>query len=81
MWVSHRSSQDYFLEFTQELNAPIAMYMAQNGDFINGNVVNPLWLTELAPHVMMINPSVEVYMLDNTGSVIGQSPNGEDLAK
>jgi len=77
MWLSHRTSQDYFLEFTQQLNAPIAMYMADNGDFITGDEVNPLWLSELAPHVMMINPSIEVYMLDNTGAIIGSPPNNE----
>ncbi len=81
LWLSHRNSQDYFLEFTQQLNAPIAMYMAENIDFVDSNVVNPLWLQELAPHVMMINPSVEVYLLDKTGNVIGSSPDISGLAR
>jgi signal transduction histidine kinase len=81
LWLSHKNSQDYFLEFTQQLNAPIAMYMAENIDFVDNNVINPLWLQELAPHVMMINPSVEVYLLDQSGTIIGSSPENTKLAK
>ena len=81
LWLTHRSSQDYFLEFTQRLNAPIAMYMAENGGFIENDAVSPAWLEDLAPHVMMINPSVEVYMLDRNGLVIASAPDNVQLTR
>ena len=81
LWLSNRSSQDYFLEFTQQLNAPIAMYMVENGGFIENNALNPVWLNELAPHVMMVNPSVEVYMLDSEGVIISGSPENSAIKR
>lgn len=70
LWISHRSSQNYFLEFTQELNSPIAMYMAENANLIRDNQPDSVALASLASHVMVINPSVEVYLLDMEGKVL-----------
>ena len=81
LWLSHRSSQNYFLEFTQELNAPIAMYMVENGTFLEDGTTNTTWLENLAPHVMMINPSVEVYMLDLNGNIIANSPENKQIIR
>ena len=81
LWISHRSSQNYFLEFTQQLNAPIAMYMVENGSFLENGTTNTTWLENLAPHVMMINPSVEVYMLDSSGNIIANSPENKQIIR
>lgn len=70
LWVSHRNSRDYFLEFTQQLNSPIAMYMADNADLIVDRQVNTEAFAKLIGHVVVINPSVEVYLLDPQGRVM-----------
>ncbi|MBX2824108.1 MAG: HAMP domain-containing histidine kinase [Gammaproteobacteria bacterium] len=75
LWLSYRSSQDYILEFTQKLNRPIAMYMAESVEWVVDGELNPSALEDLTPHVMMINPSLEVYLLDASGQVI--SPTGQ----
>ena len=70
LWISHRSSQNYFLEFTQRINSPIAMYMADNAHLVKDNQADSQALAELSSHVMIINPSVEVYLIDMDGEVI-----------
>ena len=73
LWIAHRSAVEYFLEFTQRLNAPIAMYMAANSELVKDGAINAVALADLAEHVMMINPSVEVYLLDPEGYVMAQA--------
>ena len=70
LWLSQRSSQSYFLEFTQKLNRPIAMYIAENTQLFKDGVPDPEALERLAPHVMMINPGLEVYLLDPDGQIL-----------
>lgn len=77
LWVSHRNSRDYFLEFTQQLNGPIAMYMADNADLIVNRQINTAAFAKLTGHVMVINPSVEVYLLDTEGKVIESVDNAQ----
>ena len=61
------------LELTQRLNEPVARYMVENVDFATADGLSGEALAELAPHVMTINPSVEVYLLDPTGLVVAQA--------
>ena len=78
--IANRSQQRYFEEFTQELNRPAAMYMAnQTRLFVDGQP-DVQALGELASHVMMINPSLQVYLLDHQGMVVG-AMNGATEAR
>lgn len=70
LWVSHSNSRNYFLEFTQQLNSPIAMYIADNAELTVDRQLNTEILAQLIEHVVVINPSVEVYLLDPDGKVI-----------
>lgn len=81
LFLTQRSAEKYFLEFTQQLNAPIAMYMAENGGLSISLREQEQGLSELASHVMIINPSVEVYLLDKTGRIIGHSQAPEKLQR
>ena len=72
--IGHRSQQRYFEEFTQELNRPVAMYIANQARlFVNGQPDKQA-LAELASHVMMINPSLDVYLLDPQGGILAAAP-------
>jgi len=57
------------------------MYMVENGIFLEDGTTNTTWLEDLAPHVMMINPSVEVYMLDLNGNIIANSPENKQIIR
>ena len=57
LWVSHRNSRDYFLEFTQQLNSPIAMYMAENADLIEDRQINTQAFTKLIDCFLYTSPS------------------------
>ena len=73
--IGHRSQQRYFEEFTQELNRPVAMYMAnQTRLFVDGQPDKQA-LVDLASHVMMINPSLDVYLLDPLGRILAAAPS------
>ena len=75
--IGHRSQQRYFEEFTQVLNRPIAMYIAnQTHLFVDGRPDKQA-LAELASHVMMINPSVDVYLLDLQGNILAAAPSND----
>ncbi|ASJ71872.1 sensor histidine kinase [Granulosicoccus antarcticus] len=68
--IGHRSQQRYFEEFTQELNRPVAMYMVnQTRLFIDGKPDKQA-LAELAVHLAMINPSLDVFLLDPQGNIL-----------
>ncbi len=81
-WViAHQSQQQYFEEFTQELNRPVAMYMAQQVPLLVNGRPDSEVLAELASHVMMVNPSLEVYLLDEHGTVIATALGDNQLRK
>lgn len=79
LWDTHRSSERYLLEFTQQLNSPIAMYMAENAHLVNAQGLDREALRELASHVMIVNPSAEVYLLDPNGKVVAHSRNDSEI--
>jgi len=61
----------YYEELTQRLNAPIAMYVTEQRTLINNGVPDLDGLKTLASTAMVINPSVEIYLLDAAGNVLG----------
>ena len=61
----------YYEELTQSLNAPIAMYVTEQRQLISDNVANIADLHDLAAHAMVINPTAEIYLLDDEGQVLG----------
>ncbi len=67
------STQNYYEEITQRLNASIAMYVTGERQLIENDVVNDEALLLLAQQAMVINPTVEIYLLDKQGSILGHS--------
>lgn len=61
----------YYEDLTQRLNASLAMYIANDKPLLeNGRVVADT-LSELATRAMTINPTAEIYLLDNDGAILG----------
>ena len=71
--VERYSTQNYYEEITQRLNSSIAMYVTGERQLIENNVVNDEALSLLAQQAMVINPTVEIYLLDKEGKILGHA--------
>ena len=67
------STRLYYEEITQRLNASIAMYVTGERQLIEDGVVNDEALSLLAQQAMIINPTVEVYLLDTDGKILSHA--------
>ncbi len=64
------TAEMYFQEANQKLNADIAPHIAsENQAFIDGKA-NEQILKSVFHNVMIINPSIEVYLLDTNGKIL-----------
>ncbi len=63
----------YYEEITQRLNASIAMYVTGERQLISDGVANTDALSLLAQQAMVINPSVEIYLLDREGHIMAHA--------
>ena len=69
--VGRINTRLYYEELTQRLNAPIAMYVTGQRQLLSNGVPDLDSLRELASHAMVINPTVEIYLLDTEGNILG----------
>ncbi|MBE9548268.1 MAG: sensor histidine kinase [Proteobacteria bacterium] len=77
--VERYSTQNYYEEITQRLNASIAMYVTGERQLIEDGVVNSDALSLLAQQAMIINPTVEIYLLDKQGKILGHALPPESI--
>ncbi len=71
--ITRYSSVQYNLEITQRLNGSIAMYVAAEEPLIIDGKYNEGALKKLAHQAMVINPTVEVYLLNSQGKVLSHN--------
>ncbi|MFK8051376.1 MAG: ATP-binding protein [Woeseiaceae bacterium] len=71
--VESRGSELYHQELTQRINSSIAMYIAGAAPLIVDSAVDRQALATLAERAMVINPTAEIYLLNNEGVVLGSS--------
>lgn len=70
LYISMFTAEMYFQEANQRLNAAIAPHIASENDaFIDGKA-NEQILKNVFHDVMIINPSIEVYLLDTEGKIL-----------
>jgi signal transduction histidine kinase len=75
--LTWKTSVQYNLEMTQRLNGSIAMYVAEEDELIRNGQHNEAAIKRLAERAMVINPTVEVYLLDRQGNVLSHNlPDG-----
>lgn len=73
LWVSIQSSIGYFQEAHQRLNSKVAEHIATDIEpFVDGNI-NTTALEDLFHDVMVLHPSLEIYLLDTTGRILTYS--------
>jgi len=71
--ITRYSTIQYNLEITQRLNGSIAMYVANEEPLIIDGQFNENALKRLAHQAMIINPTVEVYLLNSEGEVLSHN--------
>ena len=70
LYIAMFTAEMYFQEANQRLNAEIAPHIAsENRAFIDGKA-NEQILKNVFHDVMIINPSIEVYLLDTEGKIL-----------
>jgi len=72
-FIDRVNTRAYYEELSQNLNAPIAMYVTEQRQLIKGGTPDLDSLRDLAGHAMVINPSAEIYLLDKTGNILGHN--------
>ena len=70
-FVDRVNTRLYYEELTQRLNAPIAMYVTEQRELIRDGAPDVSSLKELAERAMIINPSAEIYLIDQQGRILG----------
>lgn len=71
LYISVRAANTYSLEVNQELNRKLASNLVVMMEpFIEDMVLNEAGLEDLVHSMMVINPSIEVYLLDTRGKIL-----------
>lgn len=79
--LTNWSNNRYYQEITQNMNKSLAMYIAQREPLIHKGVVNDRAMKELGSLVMVVNPIVEVYLLDTQGNILSYAVPKETLLR
>jgi signal transduction histidine kinase len=70
-WLQIRSSDLHEKEVVQSLSRSLANHIAHRTTLMDANGLRPDAVRQLFGQLMMVNPSVEVYLLDNQGRIKG----------
>lgn len=73
LWVSAESTRRKQYELTQRLHQTLARSLVAESPLLSDGVVDPDALEHVFHTLMVVNPSIEVYLLDATGRVLKYS--------
>ena len=76
--IAYFSMQMYQQEVTQRLNRDLARHIAAEQRLIQGKTINRVALEDIFHQIMVVNPSIEIYLLDAAGRILAFSaPSGK----
>lgn len=81
VWLQVRSSRMHELEVVQGLSRDLAQHIASDTQLMDANGLMPNAVRELFGQLMLVNPSVEVYLLDRQGRIIGDAAPKDRLLR
>ena len=67
------SNEMYQQEVSQKLNSTLAASIVKEGLLLDKGQINQAALEQIFHMLMVINPSIEVYLLDNSGKILAYS--------
>jgi len=70
LFLSHSTSEQYSQEVMQRLNQSVAMYVTDQQILISDDKVDEAGVAELASRAMILNPSLEIYIVDPAGNIL-----------
>ena len=71
--VSTYLTRHYQQEFLQNLNRDLASNLVTERELVDHGIINQDALKETFTHYMMVNPSIEIYLLDPDGNILSFS--------
>jgi signal transduction histidine kinase len=72
-WLQVRANAMLEQELVQRLSSDVAEHIATSAEFMDENGLKPDAVRILFDQLMSVNPSVEVYLLDGTGKIVGDA--------
>ncbi|MFF7708836.1 ATP-binding protein [Pseudomonas sp. NPDC007930] len=81
VWLQVRSGRMHELEVVQGLSRDLARHIASDTQLMDADGLMPGALRALFGQLMLVNPSVEVYLLDVNGRVIGDAAPRDRLLR
>lgn len=76
-WIQMRSTRMHEQETVQRLSRGLAEHIARSGELMDGRGLRDGEVRALFGKLMAVNPSVEVYLLDDQGRILGHdAPDG-----
>ncbi len=79
--LTFRGSQAHLDEANQKLNRDLARYLVEANKLARGDEVNRRALAKLFANLMSVNPNIEIYLLDNDGSILTYSAAEERVKR
>ncbi len=77
-WLQISANLRYEQEVVQRLSSGLAQHIAGTNELMDANGWKPEAVRSLFSMLMMVNPAVEVYLLDNDGRIVGDAaPPGQ----
>ncbi|MFA1681978.1 sensor histidine kinase [Achromobacter dolens] len=77
-WLQISAHARYEQEVVQRLSSGLAQHIAGTNELMDANGWKPDAVRSLFSMLMMVNPAVEVYLLDNDGRIVGDAaPPGQ----
>ncbi|MGA7836348.1 MAG: hypothetical protein WB996_00130, partial [Ignavibacteriaceae bacterium] len=70
IYISVNTAEMYFQETRQKLDIKIASHISNEAEFFRNDSVNFDAMKNVFHNVMVINPSLEVYLLDTHGKIL-----------
>lgn len=78
--VSQQMSHYYSQQVLQQLNHPVAGYVTEQRQLIDANgLLDQASLDALSSHAMVLNPALEIYVLDRQGKILGHNLPAEQV--
>jgi len=75
------STEMHQQEVTQKLNATLAEHIVKGESLFNNGSINHAALKEVFHMLMVVNPSIEVYLLDKQGKILDYSAPAEKIKR
>jgi len=78
LYIAAFTAEMYFQEASQRLNEEVALHIAEENQFFVNGEANQEALKKIFHDIMVINPSIEVYLLNTEGKILTYfAPNKE----